>query len=163
MPRPGWPGELARETTPEIPDFTNPAWHASHADQEIVRAISAGKKAMPAMKRKLARTEVDPLIALVRAFQGGKQHIAEVPEKSTQMKPRTESERVGSLMVRLMVSLVHEPLVSPRPVMPRLTRLQPITSGSAPDVMAARVTDSRCGPAFARSRILRRGTGSATH
>ena len=58
----------------------------------------AGKKAMPAMKRKLARTDVCQLVALVRAFQGGKQHIAEVPEKSTQVKPRTEFVRVGSLM-----------------------------------------------------------------
>lgn len=89
-------GEPARETTPEIPDFTNPTWHESHADQELVRAIWAGKKDMPAMKRKLARTEVNPLVALVRAFQGGKQHISEVQDKATEANPRMESVRVGS-------------------------------------------------------------------
>jgi mono/diheme cytochrome c family protein len=91
-------GEPARETTPEIPDFTDTRWHESRTDQDIVRAIWAGKKSMPAMKRKLARTEIDQLVALLRAFQGGKQHIAEVPEKGAQVRPRTELGRVGSHM-----------------------------------------------------------------
>src|SRR5207249_3382010 len=84
-------GETARETTPEIPDFTNSTWHQSRGDQDLARAIWAGKKAMPAMRRKLAGTDVDKLVLLVRAFQGGRQNITHESLKGAQVSPRSEA------------------------------------------------------------------------
>jgi mono/diheme cytochrome c family protein len=73
-------GESSRETMPRIPDFTKPEWHRTHDDDRLQHSIRNGKGLMPAMKNKVAPTEVVHLVALVRNFRDGKQVVPEEPE-----------------------------------------------------------------------------------
>jgi mono/diheme cytochrome c family protein len=76
-----------------LPDFTNAPWQGSRSDQQLGRSILEGKgKSMPAMKGKLSQTDIAELVVLIRAFQGGRQHIPE--EGADQVLPGTPERTV---------------------------------------------------------------------
>jgi mono/diheme cytochrome c family protein len=76
-----------------LPDFTSAHWQGSRSDQQLGRAILEGKgKSMPAMKGKLSQTDIAELVVLIRAFQGGRQHIPE--EGTAQALPSTPGHTV---------------------------------------------------------------------
>jgi cytochrome c oxidase cbb3-type subunit 3 len=73
-------GEASRDMLPKIPDFTDPRWQASRSDDELARSILEGKgKSMPRMRKKLGSVDVRRMVALVRAFQGGRQVVSSEP------------------------------------------------------------------------------------
>ncbi len=75
-------GEIARDTLPKIPDFTEPKWQAGRTDAELSRSILDGKgKSMPRMKDKLGSVDVRQMVALVRGFRGGAQVVEDEPEE----------------------------------------------------------------------------------
>jgi mono/diheme cytochrome c family protein len=83
---------------PNIPNFTDPRWHASRTDQQLGHSILEGKgKGMPAMKGKLSMAEVTELVVLVRAFEGGRQLI---PEEEEVSKPPGADARTVATTVR---------------------------------------------------------------
>jgi mono/diheme cytochrome c family protein len=62
-------GSASRALTPELPDFTSPAWHQRRSDAQMTVSISEGKgKAMPGFHGRLDDTQVRNLVALVRTF-----------------------------------------------------------------------------------------------
>lgn len=73
-------GEIARDTLPRIPDFTEPKWQVSRNDAQLSHSILDGKgKSMPRMKDKLGSADVRQMVALVRGFRGGDQVIDDEP------------------------------------------------------------------------------------
>ncbi len=66
-----------RKTMPEIPDFTAADWQKSRTDADLSQSILQGKgKFMLPMKDKLGPVNATEMVALVRAFKGGKQVIS---------------------------------------------------------------------------------------
>ena len=61
-------GGPVREIMTSIPDFTRPDWHQA-SNERLVHSIREGKGSMPAMRAKLAETEVVQLVSLVRNFR----------------------------------------------------------------------------------------------
>jgi mono/diheme cytochrome c family protein len=83
-------GEAARDSFPTIPDFTNPGWHASRADEDLGRAIIHGKgRAMSPMKKKLGTLDVTQMVSFVRAFRGGGLVVQEEAEETSSAKEAT--------------------------------------------------------------------------
>jgi mono/diheme cytochrome c family protein len=73
-------GETARDTSKEIPDFTDPRWQASRSDSELSRSILQGKgMSMPRMQAKLGSLDVKEMVTFVRGFRGGKQVVEDEP------------------------------------------------------------------------------------
>jgi mono/diheme cytochrome c family protein len=65
-----------RKTMPELPDFTAKAWQKSRSDSDLGKSILEGKgKFMLPMKDKLGTVDVKDMVALVRAFEGGKKVV----------------------------------------------------------------------------------------
>jgi mono/diheme cytochrome c family protein len=90
-------GSSARDLVAHAPDFTDPRWHQRHGDTEIKRVIWEGKKPMPAMKGKLALSDVERLVVLVRGFRGGRLVVSEDAESAERSDDRSEnSERPES-------------------------------------------------------------------
>jgi mono/diheme cytochrome c family protein len=50
-------------------NLTDEKWRAATSDEEIIKAIKTGPKAMPAFEKKLSPSEIDALAAYVRAFK----------------------------------------------------------------------------------------------
>jgi mono/diheme cytochrome c family protein len=50
-------------------NFTDARWQTNTSDDEIIRAIKTGPKAMPAFEKKLSATEIEALAAYVRTFK----------------------------------------------------------------------------------------------
>ena len=50
-------------------NFTDARWQTNTSDDEIIRAIKTGPKAMPAFQKKLSATEIEALAAYVRTFK----------------------------------------------------------------------------------------------
>jgi cbb3-type cytochrome c oxidase subunit III len=66
-----------RTAMKELPDFTGEPWQKSRTDADLARSVIDGKgKFMLPMKDKLGSVNVREMVALVRAFDGGKQTIA---------------------------------------------------------------------------------------
>ena len=66
-----------RTAMKELPDFTGSPWQKSRSDADLARSILEGKgKFMLPMQDKLGSVDVQKMVALVRAFQGGQQMIA---------------------------------------------------------------------------------------
>ena len=91
-------GELARESLPSIPDFTNGKWQTSRSDAQLSRSILEGKgKSMPRMKKKLGAVDVTLMVALVRAFRDGKLKFEDEPDApSSSEKPAATATSDGS-------------------------------------------------------------------
>lgn len=67
---------LIRQVMPDLPDFTSVSWQKSRKDADFAQSILLGKgKFMLPMSDKLGNVDVNQMVALVRAFQGGKQVI----------------------------------------------------------------------------------------
>lgn len=49
-------------------NFTDARWQTATSDDEIIRAIKTGPKAMPAFQKKLSTAEIEALAAYVRTF-----------------------------------------------------------------------------------------------
>jgi len=65
-----------RASMPELPDFTSLAFQKARTDAELSHSILDGKgKFMLPMKEKLGTVDVKQMVALVRAFEGGKQIV----------------------------------------------------------------------------------------
>jgi mono/diheme cytochrome c family protein len=63
-------GEKARETMPDIPDFTARAWQEQHTDAQLKISIEDGKgDDMPAFGGKLSPEQIQNLVAHIRAFR----------------------------------------------------------------------------------------------
>jgi mono/diheme cytochrome c family protein len=78
-------GEVVRNVMREVPDFTDPKWHASRSDAQLSHSILEGKgKSMRPMKNKLGRVDVTQMVSFVRAFNGGKQTVDDEPEAPEQ-------------------------------------------------------------------------------
>jgi hypothetical protein len=66
-------GRIARKAMPDLPDFTDPKWQTARKDADPKKSIPDGKgKCMQPMKDKLSPSDADQMVAVVRAFQGGK-------------------------------------------------------------------------------------------
>jgi quinol-cytochrome oxidoreductase complex cytochrome b subunit/mono/diheme cytochrome c family protein len=64
-------GNIVRKSMTDIPDFTDGKWQASRPNTDMSRSILDGKgKFMLPMKDKLGTTDVNQMVAYVRAFQG---------------------------------------------------------------------------------------------
>ncbi len=75
-------GKTVRAAMPDIPDFTEAKWQSSRSNVELSHSILEGKgKFMLPMKDKLGGTDVQQMVAYVRAFQGGKQVVAVGPKE----------------------------------------------------------------------------------
>jgi mono/diheme cytochrome c family protein/uncharacterized membrane protein len=62
-------GGQARDRLPEIPDFTDSAWHARRTDKQIQSSILEGKgKEMPPTRGKVNDKQAGDLVAYVRGF-----------------------------------------------------------------------------------------------
>jgi mono/diheme cytochrome c family protein len=62
-------GKQARDDFPKIPNFADPAWHATRKDAQLLVSILHGKgHSMPAFRDRLGEVEARSLIAHVRAF-----------------------------------------------------------------------------------------------
>src|ERR1035441_1574740 len=57
-----------RERLLQAQNFTDPNWQAASTDQELSTVIKTGPKAMPAFEKKLSQSEIEALVAYVRAF-----------------------------------------------------------------------------------------------
>jgi mono/diheme cytochrome c family protein len=91
-------GEAARESLPNIPDFTNGKWHTSRSDAHLSGSILEGKgKSMPRMKKKLGSVDVNHMVALVRGFRDGKLKIEDEPDAPPPAeKPGETAKAAGS-------------------------------------------------------------------
>ena len=91
-------GEVGRDASPTIPNFTDAKWQASRSDAELTHSILEGKgKSMPKMKNKLGSVPAKEMVAFVRAFRGGKQVVEDEPEvPSPPEQPRVATESTGS-------------------------------------------------------------------
>jgi mono/diheme cytochrome c family protein len=90
-----------RTAMPELPDFTNAAWQKSRTDQDFAQSILVGKgKFMPANADKLGTVDMKQLVALVRAFQGGKQIVAVEDPKPPGPTPPVVADRSQESVVR---------------------------------------------------------------
>jgi mono/diheme cytochrome c family protein len=92
-------GDSVRDVFPKLPDFTDEAWHAARTDSALGRSILEGKgKSMPRMKNKLGSVDVKEMVALVRAFQGGKLVVEEDPEPAPEAtsRPATTASPTGA-------------------------------------------------------------------
>ena len=66
-----------RTAMKELPDFTASPWQKSRTDADLAHSVLEGKgKFMLPMKDKLGSVDVQQMVALVRAFEGGQQTIA---------------------------------------------------------------------------------------
>jgi ubiquinol-cytochrome c reductase cytochrome b subunit len=73
-------GTLVRKAMPEIPDFTDPEWQSKHRDAELAQSIREGKgKFMLPMKDKLNASDIERMVAHVRAFRAGRQVVTVEP------------------------------------------------------------------------------------
>ncbi len=62
-------GAEARESLPEIPDFTAGAWHRARTDSQLVVSVLDGKgSGMPPFRDKLSREQVRGLVAFIRSL-----------------------------------------------------------------------------------------------
>jgi mono/diheme cytochrome c family protein len=69
--------DAIRMAMKELPDFTGNAWQKSRSDADLARSVLDGKgKFMLPMKDKLGSVDVQKMVALVRAFDGGQQVVA---------------------------------------------------------------------------------------
>jgi mono/diheme cytochrome c family protein len=74
-------GEGGRESTKDIPDFTDLRWQGSRADHDLRRSILEGKgRSMPAMRAKIKPDDASRLVSLVRGFGGGRLVIPDQSE-----------------------------------------------------------------------------------
>jgi mono/diheme cytochrome c family protein len=81
-------GEVGRDGSPAIPDFTDSTWQSSRTDAQLSHSILEGKgKAMPRMKNKLGSVDVKLMVVLVRAFREGKLVVEDEPEQATTSQP----------------------------------------------------------------------------
>lgn len=79
-----------RKTVRELPNFASPTWQKSRTDADLVHSILEGKgEHMLPMKDKLGAVPVEELVALVRAFQRGKQTISSEAPKSSSPLPQS--------------------------------------------------------------------------
>jgi mono/diheme cytochrome c family protein len=61
-------GTQARESEPNIPDFTNSAWHKSRRDSQLAVSVLDGKgNGMPPFRGKLSATHVRDLVVYIRS------------------------------------------------------------------------------------------------
>jgi mono/diheme cytochrome c family protein len=73
-------GLTIKKAMPDIPDFTSAKWQADRGDADLARSIREGKgKFMLPMKDKLAGTDVERLVTLVRSFREGSQVVKTEP------------------------------------------------------------------------------------
>ncbi len=79
-------GGLVRKAMPAIPDFTDPKWQGTRTDAELQHSMLEGKgQLMLPMKDKfaLAQTEVQEMVAFVRAFRPGGAAATTLAQAST--------------------------------------------------------------------------------
>ena len=57
---------------PDIPNFADAKWQASHTDKKITDVINVGAGIMPGFKEVLSPAEVRAVVKQVRAFAPGK-------------------------------------------------------------------------------------------
>jgi len=66
-----------RTAMKELPDFTGAPWQKSRTDADLAHSVLEGKgKFMLPMKDKIGSVDVQQMVALIRAFEGGQQVIA---------------------------------------------------------------------------------------
>jgi mono/diheme cytochrome c family protein len=91
-------GEVARDTLPKIPDFTEARWQVARSDAELSHSILEGKgKSMPRMKGKLGSVDVMQMVAFVRAFRGGAQVVEESEELPAPVQSTVAGARTGTI------------------------------------------------------------------
>jgi mono/diheme cytochrome c family protein len=106
---------LIRQAMPELPDFTAVTWQKSRTDADFAQSILLGKgKFMLPMSDKLGSVDVKQMVALVRAFQGGKQVIpVEAPKLPGPPAPVTVAPPSAILSTPLPEApKLEQPLVS---------------------------------------------------
>jgi mono/diheme cytochrome c family protein len=86
-----------RASMPELPDFTGEAFQKARTDAMLAQSILQGKgKFMLPMKDKLGTVDVKQMVALVRAFEGGKQVVKlEAPKPEGPAIPKVEPDAPG--------------------------------------------------------------------
>ncbi|HEV3444696.1 MAG TPA: c-type cytochrome [Gemmataceae bacterium] len=113
-----------RTSMPELPDFTTTPWQKSRSDADLVHSILEGKgKFMLPMKDKLGSVDVKQMVALVRAFEGGKQVVA------------LEAPKAPGPPAPVVVTPPSNLLALPGPQLPKIE--QPLVA--APGETAARI------------------------
>jgi mono/diheme cytochrome c family protein len=86
---------------PEVPDFTDAAWHATRSDADLSRSILEGKgKSMRPMRGKLGSVDVARMVAFVRGFRGGKQVVPEDDTEPTAPQPEGTGSPPGPVPAR---------------------------------------------------------------
>jgi mono/diheme cytochrome c family protein len=84
-------GATMRKAMPEIPDFGDPAWHASRRDAELEHSILEGKgKFMLPMKDKLGLGDAERMTAFLRAFRDGTQRVELEPQSNAAARSRED-------------------------------------------------------------------------
>ncbi len=153
-------GEIIRDVTPKVPDFTDAAWQASRADADLAHSILEGKgKSMPPMRKKLGAVDVGQMVAFVRAFRGGQQVVDDVaetaaaPQPSEPPRPSPEEERLreGSRLFQRSCARCHGSGG-------RGDEMRD-TSPGIPDFTAAAWQRSRTDPQLVASVLDGKGTG----
>jgi len=63
-------GSPARDSLPEIPNFTDPSWQGRRSDAQLLAGILKGKGAeMPPWRGKISAEQARSLVGYVRAFK----------------------------------------------------------------------------------------------
>ena len=73
---------------PQLPDFTNSKWQASHSDAEMAKVILDGKDTMPPSKGELGEVSAKQMVAYVRLLAQG----AEAAQTKPKPKPSGKRE-----------------------------------------------------------------------
>jgi mono/diheme cytochrome c family protein len=93
----------------ELPDFTGGPWQKSRSDADLAHSVLEGKgKFMLPMKDKLGSVDVHEMVALVRAFDGGKQTIAVEGPKAPGPEIPVVAARAPGVPGRLPAAVVPE-------------------------------------------------------
>jgi mono/diheme cytochrome c family protein len=114
-------GAIVRPIMPDIPDFTNVAWHEGRKDAELTKSILSGGKFMPSMKDKLTAADSDTMAKFVRKFQGGK-YVVELEPIVLEPPPFRAHPLVGASTLGLIGSPMGEgPLLAIAALRPERT------------------------------------------
>jgi mono/diheme cytochrome c family protein/uncharacterized membrane protein len=146
-------GGPARNSMPDVPDFTGGPWQARRSDAQFLASILDGRGAdMPAFRGKISEPQARALVAHVRAFapstgKSGKEKREERDMAGFDEQFRRLQEEMGQLQKEFRQLAQQSPSgVPPKPSEPRPREVSPASAPTAPGTPAvAEVFRERCG------------------
>jgi ubiquinol-cytochrome c reductase cytochrome b subunit len=98
-------GSQMRASMPDIPDFTGPAWQATHTNVQLAVSVLDGKGTlMPAFRGRVRDDQARDLVAYVRAFGPVPMPVSEAPASDFEDRFRQLEEQWKMLQKQLRES-----------------------------------------------------------